>query len=76
MFDNFFRKKEKKAYFALVISDRPTDGFKFESDKNCKMFMVTGETTPHDIIPKTVMKGAMEKFEKETQETIIINKDL
>ena len=61
--DFFRRKRVRKLYFAVVVADRPTDGFKFTSDKDCRMFMATGEATPGVIIPSTVMKSIMEKFD-------------
>ena len=59
----FKRNRAKKLHFALVIADRPTDGFKFESDKDCKMFIVTGETVAGNVIPRTVLRGVVDKFE-------------
>ena len=59
----FRRKRQRKLYFAVVVADRPTDNFKFTSDRDCKMFMATGEATPGVIIPSTVMKSIMEKFD-------------
>ena len=59
----FRRKREKKLYFAVVVADRPTDGFKFTSDRDCKMFMGTGEATPGIGIPSTVIKSIFEKFD-------------
>lgn len=60
----FRRKRERKLYFAVVVADRPTDGFTFTADKDCKMFMVTGEAAPTTVIPGTVLKGILEKFNK------------
>ena len=59
----FRRKREKKLYFAVVVADRPTDNFKFIADKDCKLFMATGEATPGVIIPSTVMKSIKDKFD-------------
>lgn len=61
--DIFRRKRPRKLYFAVVIADRPTDGFKFTPDKDCKLFMVTGETTRGPVIPSTVLKEVAERFE-------------
>ena len=61
--DIFRRKREKKLYFAVVVADRPTDNFKFIADKDCKLFMATGEATPGVLIPSTVMKSIKEKFD-------------
>lgn len=58
-----FRRK-KKLFFAVVVADRPTDGFTFTADKDCKMFMATGEADPTMVIPGTVLKGILEKFNK------------
>ena len=60
---NLFRKREPKRFFALVISDQPTEGFQFTPDKDGRMFMVTGETAPRDVIPRSVLRGAVDKFE-------------
>lgn len=59
----FRRRRERKLYFAVVVADRPTDGFKFTSDRDCKMFMATGEATPGILIPSTVMKSIKDKFD-------------
>ncbi len=77
MFDQFFRRKkeEQKYYFVLGISDRPTDGFEIKPDKDCQMFLFTGETEPNNIIPKITLKAAMDKFH-EKDNKIIINQDL
>lgn len=61
--DLFRRKRARKLYFAVVVADRDTGGFTFTADKDCKMFMATGEATPGVIIPSTVMKSIMEKFD-------------
>ena len=62
MLRTLFEKKGKGLYFALVVADRPTDGFKFESDKDCKMFMVTGEVDRKEVIPTDVLKEIVSRF--------------
>lgn len=64
MLDKFFRRKSKKLHFALVIADVGTEKFQFTSDKDCKMFIVTGECTPRDVIPRTVLREVVERFDK------------
>lgn len=64
LLNRFRRVRAKKLYFAVVIADRPTDGFKVTSDKDCKMFIATGETTPGVVIPATVLKEIVDRFEK------------
>lgn len=59
----FKRRRNRKLYFAVVVADRPTDGFVFTADKDCKMFMGTGEATPGIGIPGTVIKSIFEKFD-------------
>lgn len=61
----FRRKKAKRLYFAVVLSDRPTDGFLINPDKDCTMFVANGETTPGLVIPPTVLKEMVERFEKD-----------
>lgn len=60
----FRRRRSRKLYFAVVVADRPTDDFKITSDKDCKMFIATGETTPGVVIPGTILKEIAERFEK------------
>ena len=62
--DLFRRRKEPKRFFALVISDQPTDGFKFTPDRDGKMFMLTGDVIPRDVIPRSVLRSAVDKFEE------------
>ncbi len=62
--DIFKRKGKGQLYFALVVSDRPTDGFKFESDKDCTMFLANGEVMPDVVIPRTVLKEIVDRFHK------------
>ncbi len=65
MFEKIFkRKRPPKLYFALAVSDRPTDGFKFTPDKNCKVFLVAGEVEKRVVIPQTVLKEVVERFMK------------
>lgn len=59
----FRRRKEPKRFFALVISDQPTEGFVFTPDKDGKMFMLTGDVIPRDVIPRSVLRSAVDKFE-------------
>jgi|CXWL01.1.fsa_nt_gi hypothetical protein len=61
--DLFRRKRARKLYFAIVVADRPADGFKFEGDKDCRMFLANGEITPGVGIPSTVIKSILEKFD-------------
>jgi hypothetical protein len=77
--DKFFRKKTKKLYFALVVSDRNPEKFLFTPDKDCKVFMVTGETIPGDVIPRSILRSAMDKFqggEEKVEEIIITEKKI
>lgn len=60
--NNLFRRRKKKLYFALVVADKPTEGFKFEADQSCQVFMVTGDVQPKDVIPRTVLKEVVERF--------------
>lgn len=55
-------KKPKQLYFVLAVADKPTDGFKFEADKDCKIFIVNGEIEKRDVIPRTVLKEVVERF--------------
>lgn len=59
---NPFRKRKEKLYFAVVISNEPTDGFKFQSDKDCKFFMATGETSAREVIPRLTLLSIADKF--------------
>lgn len=59
----FRRKRKQKLHFALVVSDRPTDGFQFTPDRDCKMFMFTGEVIKGDVIPRSTLRAAVEKFD-------------
>lgn len=65
MLDLFRRKKKRpaKLHFALVVADRPLDDAKFETGGDCKMFITTGEVEPHDIIPRSVLRGIVDRFE-------------
>lgn len=55
-------RKPKQLYFALVVADHPTEGFKFTSDSDCTMFMVTGEVEKRVVIPQMVLKEVVERF--------------
>lgn len=66
MSDHLFKRK-KHLYFALVIADRPTDGFTFKADADCAMFMVTGETSPRVVIPPTLLKEVVDRFHKPSE---------
>lgn len=63
----FRRKRAKKLYFAVAISDRPTEDFKFVPDADCKVFLVTGDVLPGDVIPRTSLKAMVERFEEVQQ---------
>ena len=71
MFEKLFNKKKKKPgqlYFALVVADSPVDDLKFSSDnKDFKMFVVSGEVEKHDIIPRTVLKEVVDRFQKKEE---------
>lgn len=71
----FRRKRERKLYFALAVADRPTDGFKFSSDKDCTVFIVTGDMIPQDMIPRSTLKAIVDKFQKveELQGKVIVS---
>ncbi len=72
---NPFRKKER-LYFAVVISDVPTDGFEFKSDKDCDFFLANGECSAKDVIPRTVLLSIADKFKEgkpETKESLKIS---
>lgn len=62
----FKRKRRRALHFALVVADRPTEGFKFEGDKDCEMFMVTGEVVKRDVIPRSVLRAVIERFDNPT----------
>lgn len=62
--NEIFRRRKRKLYFALVVADRPTEGFEFKSDKDCRMFIVSGQTERGVVIPRTVLKEVVDRFEK------------
>lgn len=73
-----FSKKEKKKrpaklYFALVVADRDANGFQFVPDKDCTAFLVSGEIEKHDVIPRSVLREVVDRFNKlqQTPETVI-----
>lgn len=70
----FRRKRRQPVYFAILLSDRPAEGFKFTPDRECKMHMVTGEATPGVIIPGTVLKAMMEQYLKPEGEISVTEK--
>ena len=61
MFDFVKKNKKPKRYFVLVISDTDTKNMKFTSDTDCKFFAVTGEVDSRYVIPKMILKTALEK---------------
>ena len=64
MFGKLKRKKKRTLYFALVVADQPTDNFKFEADKDCTMFMISGEVEKRMVIPPTVLKEIVDRFSR------------
>ena len=59
---NLFRpKRSRKLHFALVIADTDTAGFQFTPDKDCRMFMVTGEVLPNRGVPREVIAEAINR---------------
>ena len=69
-----FRRHKKQLYFAVVVSDRPTDGFTFTNDKDCKFFMVTGDVYEGVVIPAEVLKELVERFCKPDGFVAVIEK--
>lgn len=68
----FKKKAPKTLHFAVILSDRPLDGAKVDLPEDCKMFMVTGDADARDVIPRTVLKAAAERFfTPEPQGTLI-----
>lgn len=65
---NLFKRK-RKLHFAVVLSERPVDKFQFIPDKDCKVFIFSGEADPREGIPRSAMKTAMEKFNADLPQT-------
>lgn len=64
--NNLFKRRKKKLYFALVVADRPTEGFTFQADADCTMFMISGETVPQNVIPRSVLREVVDRFMRPT----------
>lgn len=58
----FNKKKKSQLYFALAVADESLEDAKFQNDKDCRLFIVTGEMNKRDGIPRTTMKEVMERF--------------
>lgn len=66
--DWFNKKKKNELYFALAVANESLEDAKFTSEKDCKVFFVTGEMNKRDGIPRTMMKEVMERFINKSQE--------